>query len=35
MANRNIGTHASIGPDLSTPISLVPQPHWKIATRTP
>ena len=35
MANRNIGTHASIGPVLSTPIELLPQPHWKIATSTP
>ena len=35
MANRNIGTHASIGPDLSTPISSRPQPHWKMATRIP
>jgi hypothetical protein len=35
MANRNMGTHASIGPDLSNPMRSRPQPHWKIATSTP
>ena len=35
MANRNIGSHASIGPVRSTPMTSDSQPHWNTATRMP
>ena len=35
MANMNIGTQASIGPDRSTPTTSFSHPHWKMATMIP
>ena len=32
---RKIGKKEMIGPVLSTPIRLAPQPHWKTATIRP
>ena len=34
-ANIIIGIHASIGPALPTPTSVLAQPHWNTATITP